>query len=229
VIIARKGDTGKYIVERTHELDGEELQPAVIAISGNTLVVGRDDGRLQILDAATFESLHEFQPEGPNQPRFINASLDGRWFAIVFHNGNLWLYDAESQEFKKPRVAGQGDISSATFSRDNHLFVGDQTIRLSLYELPSLKVVRRYSPKLGWLARGYRYIVVPLYVIFPKPGELDKTFQYMLSGKETEGGNRSDLAASQQTLDPWTPLWSSALFTLVMLIASCLYIEWQEF
>ena len=193
------------------------------------LHAGRDDGRLQILDAETFESRDEFQPEGPNQSRFINASPDGRWFTIVFHNGNLWLYDAESREFTKPRVAGQGDISSAMFSHDNQLFVCDQTLRLSRYELPSLKLARRYSPKLGWLASGYRYVVVPLYTVFPKPGELDKTFQYMLSGKETESGNRSDMVASQQDLDPWTPLWSSALFTLVILIASCVYIELQEF
>ncbi len=229
VTIVRKGDDGQYIVERTHTLDGEEQQPAVIGVGGSTLIVGRDDGRLQILDATTFEMHHEFQPEGPNQPRFIKASPDGRWFAIVFHNGNLWLYDAESQEFEKAAVAGQGDISVATFSSDNQLFVGDQTVRLSRYELPSLKLIRRYSPKLEWLARGYRYGVVPLYNIFPKPGELDKTFQYLLSGKETESGNRSDLSASQQTLDPWTPLWSSALFTLVMLVAACVYIEWQEF
>ncbi|MDP6723504.1 MAG: ABC transporter permease subunit, partial [Pirellulaceae bacterium] len=229
ITIVRKGDDGQYVVERTHELDGEERQPAVIGVGGNTLVVGRDDGRLQILDATSFELSHEFQPEGPNQPRFINASPDGRWFSIVFHNGNLWMYDAESTEFKKARVTGQGDISSATFSRDNQLFVCDHTVRLSRYELPSLKLVRRYSPKLDWLARFYRYGLVPLYSLFPKPGELDKTFQYLLSGKETASNNRSDMAASQQSLDPWTPLWSSALFTLVMLIAACVYIEWQEF
>ena len=229
ITIVRKGEDGQYVVERTHELDGEERQPAVIGLGGNTLVVGRDDGRLQILDATSFELRDEFQPEGPNQPRFINASPDGRWFAIVFHNGNLWLYDAESTEFEKPRVTGQGDISSASFSQDNQLFVCDHTVRLSRYELPSLKLVRRYSPKLDWLARGYRYGLVPLYNVFPKPGELDKTFQYLLSGKETESNNRSDMAASQQSLDPWTPLWSSALFTLVMLIAACVYIEWQEF
>jgi hypothetical protein len=50
----------------------------------------------------------------------------------------------------------------------------------------------------------------------------------MLSGKETESA-RSDMTTAQQDLDPWTPLWSSALFTLVMLVASCVYIEWQEF
>lgn len=229
VTIVRKGDQGRYVVERTHELDGEERQPAVIGIGGGTLVVGRDDGRLQILDAMSFALRDEFQPEGPNQPRFIRSSPDGRWFAVVFHNGNLWLYDADTKEFKKPRVAGQGDISCATFSQDNQLFVADNTVRLSRYEMPSRRLVRRYSPRLELLARIYRYGLVPFYRIFPKPGELDKTFQYLLSGKETSSRNGGDLAAAQQNLDPWTPLWSSALFTLVMLIAACVYIEWQEF
>lgn len=229
ITILRKGDQGRYVFQRKHELDGEERQPAVIGIGGDTLIVGRDDGRLQILEAASFAPRHEFLPEGPNQPRFINASPDGRWFAIVFHNGHLWLYDAASKEFNKPSVSGQGDISCATFSHDNQLLVADHSVRLSRYELPSLKRVRRYSPKLDLVARIYCYGVVPFYNVFPKPGEMDKTFQYLLSGKETSSRNRSDLAASQQSLDPWTPLWSSALFTLVMLIASCVYIEWQEF
>jgi WD40 repeat protein len=177
ITIVRKGDKGKYVVERTHELDGEERQPAVISIGGDTLVIGRNDGRLQVLDATSFESRNELQPEGPNQPRYINASPDGRWFAIVFHNGNLWLYDAKSKEFKKPRVAGQGDVSCATFSQDNQLFVCDQTVRLSRYELPSLKLVQRHSPRLDVVAKLYRYGLVPFYNIFPKPGELDKTLQ----------------------------------------------------
>jgi ABC-type transport system involved in multi-copper enzyme maturation permease subunit len=229
ITIVRKGGEGQYVIERTHELDGKERQPAVIGIGGNTLIVGRDDGRLQILDATSFEIRKEFQPEGLNQPRFINASPNGRWFTIVFHNGNVWLYDTESGDFKKPRITGQGNISCATFSHDNQLFVCHHTIRLSRYEMPSLKLARHYSPKLGWLARGYQYGLVPLYNVFPKPGELDKTFEYMLSGKETQSSNRSDMTASQQSLDPWTPLWSSALFMLVVLISSCVYIEWQEF
>ncbi len=229
VTIVAKGADGKYAVERRHEFDGTEQQPAVIGIGGNTLVAGRDDGRIQMLDATTFEVLRDEKPEGPNQPRFVRASPDGRWFTIVFHNGNLWLYDAEADELTKPRVAGQGDISMAAFSHDNRLFVADQSVRLSQYELPTLRVVRRYSPRLDWIGRTYRYGIVPLYYLFPKPGELDKTFQYLLSGKETATGNRSDLTATQQTLDPWTPLWSSALFTLVVLTISCVYIEWQEF
>ena len=38
-----------------------------------------------------------------------------------------------------------------------------------------------------------------------------------------------DLAAAQQMVDPWTPLWSSAAFTLIVLIIACVYIERQEF
>ena len=77
-------------------------------------------------------------------------------------------------------------------------------------------------------AGGYRYVLDPLYTIFPKPGELDKTFQYLLSGKETEDSGE-DLSMAQQNLNPWSPLLSSALFTLVVLAVACVYIEWQEF
>ena len=61
------------------------------------------------------------KPEGSNQPRFATVSPDGRWFAIVFHTGKLWLYDANSNELIEAKVTGQGDISSAGFSKENDL------------------------------------------------------------------------------------------------------------
>jgi len=79
--------------------------------------------------------------------------------------------------------------------------------------------------------RAYRYGLLPLYTIFPKPGELGTTFEYVMSGKETQatGSSEENLSASQRDLDPWTPLWSSALFMFVVLGIACVYIEWQEF
>jgi hypothetical protein len=96
--------------------------------------------------------------------------------------------------------------------------------------LEPLKLQQRFSPNSGLLLNGYRYILVPLYTIFPKPGELDKTFDYLISGKETEKTEgHADLTSAQRAIDPWTPLWSSAVFTLIVLAAACAYIEWQEF
>jgi len=214
-----------------HRLDGKERQPIVLGFGGSSLVLGREDGRLQVLDSKTFAERLSTNPEGPHQVRFINASPDGRWFAALFHNGALWLYDAQTNAVVKARVSGLGGISSAMFAPEGDLLVADLAVRLTAYRLPDFHRQRRFAPRMGLLLRSYRYGILPLYTIFPKPGELDTTFNYFLSGKETQErpGANENLAAAQRRVNPWTPVWSSALFMLVMLVAACVYIEWQEF
>lgn len=212
------------------KLDGKERQAAVLSFSGKYLVLGREDGRLQLLDEKSLKVVKEWRPEGVNPPRFIDASPDGRWFAIVFHTGRLWLLDTTEQSLQRAGTSGQGTISAANFTSKGHLLVVDRTDRVSEYSMEPIQVVQRFSPNSGLLLNGYRYLLVPLYTIFPKPGELDETFDYLLSGKETEKTESdSDLASAQRVIDPWTPLWSSALFTVIMLAIACAYIEWQEF
>jgi hypothetical protein len=211
------------------KLDGKERQPVALSFAGKHLVVGREDGRVQVFDASTLNPVTEWKPEGVNPPRFIDASPDGRWFAVVFHTGRLWLFDAEQKTFRRASVSGQGTISAANFTPSGHLLVVDRTDRVSEYSFP-LKLEKRFSPHSGLLLNGYRYGLVPLYTLFPKPGELGETFDYLLSGKETEKTDGdADLASAQRVIDPWTPLWSSAIFTAVMLTIACAYIEWQEF
>jgi hypothetical protein len=59
---------------------------------------------------------------------------------------------------------------------------------------------------------------------------LDKTVQYLLSGKETaEMGEGGDLSAAQKELEPWRPVWSSLAFMAVVLALGCWYLERQDF
>jgi ABC-type transport system involved in multi-copper enzyme maturation permease subunit len=229
LLLLTRDEQGRYERKVEKTLDGEERQPVVLGVGPTALVLGRQDGRVQILDVQTAEKRHEFQPEGRNAPRFVATSPDGRWFAIVFHNGYLWAYDAETHALERAKVSGQGDISAASFTADGQLLVADQNVRVRQYQMEPWKAERTYSPRLGFLATSYRYGLVPLYTVFPKPGELDKTFEYLLSGKETKTEDADDLTAAQETVDPWTPLWSSAAFTLVVLMVACVYIECQEF
>ena len=113
----------------------------------------------------------------------MTASPDGRWFAIVFHNRRLWLYDAQSQRLDSPGVAGQGDIPSAGFTRHGKVLVTHKTFYFNQYDPSNLALESRYVPRLNAVTIAYRYVILPLYTIFPKPGELDKTFQYFLTGK----------------------------------------------
>lgn len=229
LIVLAPDSTKRYQIQRQHRLDGRDRQPVVLAVAGQQIMLGRDDGRLQILDHQTFEPLHEYQPEGQAPARFVTASPDGQWFAAVFHGGSFWLYDVQAGQLRRPAVAGQGQITAADFPSANQILLADRFERLSRYDLPTWKLSARWMPAIDMFNGLYRYLFQPLYFLFPKPGELDTTFQYLLTGKLTEESSQNDLTVAQEAIDPWSPVWSSAIFTLVVLIIACVYFETQDF
>jgi ABC-type transport system involved in multi-copper enzyme maturation permease subunit len=229
LMLLRREANGRYARKAEIHFRKAERQPVVMGFGGETLLVGREDGRIQVFDPNGLKPIVEFQPEGRNAPRFLVPSRDGRTFAAVFHNKTLWSYDVRDHQFSKPEIAGQGEITTAAFSSDNKLLVADRGMRVSEYLPPSMRLERRFAPQLGLLANAYRYGVLPVYTVCPKPGELDTTFEYLLSRRETRKDRDDDLSAAQQVVDPWTPLWSSAAFMCIVLLFACVYIEWQDF
>lgn len=229
LLLLRREANGHYSRKAEIRLKKAEREPVVMACGGETLLLGREDGRVQVFDANSLKPIVEFRPEGRNAPRFLVPSRDGRTFAAVFHKKTVWLYDAGARHFRKPEVAGQGEVSTAAFTADNKLLLADRDMRVSEYQSQSMRLERQFAPKLGLLANVYRYGLLPVYTICPKPGELDTTFEYLLSRRETRKAQDDDLSAAQQLVDPWTPLWSSAAFMCVVLLLACVYIEWQDF
>jgi hypothetical protein len=77
----------------------------------------------------------------------------------------------------------------------------------------------------------YDFIINPIYIVNPKPAALDETTAYLLQGTDTLGIslNTTDVEQSRDKIDPWTPLWTNAIFVVVMLTISCLYFVRQEF
>ncbi len=70
----------------------------------------------------------------------------------------------------------------------------------------------------------YRFGVLPLYTVFPKPLELDNTVQYLLDGPQDAGENvrlhRFRPGAAGE--NPYSPIQSSAIFVAVVLGIGCL-------
>ena len=231
VTVLRQDKRGNYQIHRQRKLDGENGQAATMSFGGKTLVVARHDGSILVLDGDSLKERVTLSPEQGETPRFAAAAPRGRWFSFVTHNGNLLLLDAESDTLTAPDVSGQGDISAAAFTPTGSLLVADRGTRVTQYDVATSEQQRRYAPSQGIVARTYRYVVLPIYTIFPKPGELDKTIEYLLSGEETKTTGRAagDLGAAREQLHPWTPVWSSLAFTIVVLALACVYIERQEF
>jgi hypothetical protein len=231
VTILRQDEQGNYQIHRQRELEGEVSQAATMAFGGRTLVVARQDGTILVLDGDSLKERGTFSLEQGETPRFAAASPQGGWFAVVSHSGNLVLLDAESDTLTTADVRGQGDISAAAFTPTGSLLVADRGTRVIEYDVATGEERRQYAPPQSVIARLYRYGVLPLYTVFPKPGELDKTIEYLLSGEDTKitGPGGGDLGAAREQLHPWAPVWSSLVFTIVVLALACVYIERQEF
>jgi len=229
--VMNRGADGRFELGPTRDL--ETKGPALAGCSRNTVLVALESGELRTFAADSLEPLGSFQPFGAQKPRAVAASTDGRWFAVVFHDRRLWLYDAEARDTADLPINRAGDISTAAFTPEGRLLLADRFTRVIEYQLEPFQVVRRYQPPADTLELVYRYAVTPIYTIFPKPGELDSLVSYLLTEEQSTPFNRrasaNDLRAEQIVIDIWQPLWSNLAFVAVMLTLTCVYIARRDF
>jgi ABC-type transport system involved in multi-copper enzyme maturation permease subunit len=223
------GDEGRYSERLRKELAGTET--AIVATGDEMLLLGTADGELRIYDASNLALLDTHEPRPGVAPRFIEASPDGRRFAIVLHDRSLWIYDADERALWQPPVSGQDDICGVAFQGNDRLLVGDRVTRVSEYELPGFALVRRVENEPDWLEVLYRYAVVPLYTIFPKPTQISNVTAYLIAEQRTvqRGGRDGDLRARHIPLEIWGPIWSNLAFLAVVLCLGCMYVARTDF
>ena len=199
-------------------------------ICGNRdqLLVADESGRIRLFKRSGLKQTLRRQPVEKVAPRFALTSPDERWLAVVFHDGNAWLYDTQQQREHTDRLPGQGDISAIGFTADNTLLVADRTQRVREIDLSNDRLVSTVQPVESILIRSYRYLLDPIHRVFPRPNELAQTNHYVLT--ESKSLNTSpDLRESRAVFDPWSPLWSSAIFTAMVIAAGCVYVSRVEF
>jgi hypothetical protein len=152
--------------------------------------------------------------------------------AVLLHDRTLWVYDAGEESLNLAAVDGQGDISGIAFGGNDRLLVGDRVSRVSEYELPTFALVRRVEAEPDWMESLYRYVVQPLYTIFPKPSEIGDVTAYLISDQKTMRPVESrdgDLRKRQFKLDIWSPIWSNLAFLAVVLTLGCVYTARKDF
>ena len=175
------------------------------------------------------------KPEGKQKPRSMVASPDGQTLAVLFDDSKVWLYDLEHGRPLTERISGQGDISAITFSPTNRLFVADGFGRVTTYKTGPFERSEVFAPPAETLEILYRYVVMPLYTVFPKPGELDGVVTYLVVGDPVNLFEQSRMPRDQINLenrgpiDIWQPIWSNLVFLAVMLTITCVYISRRDF
>lgn len=218
VSILAKGEDGKYEIKEQAEVDVQSDKEVVMAATGGHLLIGSADGNVHIYDDQ-LKLKKAFKPEPRSAAKLAVASPDGETFAVTFNNGNLWLLDATAQEATRAAVRGQGDISATLFSDGQKLLVTHQSVRVDEYDLGNGSRLGSYGPPMDIMERVYRYGIYPLYYIFPKPRELDRTIDYTLADEDD----------AKKIENPLQPVYSSAAFIIGVLVICCIFVERQEF
>jgi hypothetical protein len=223
---------GHYNVTRDAEIETEK--GAVLDFVAGRIVVATGDGHVRIFDGSSLTEEIDLTPRGLAKPRKLVGSPDGRRAAVLFDDGHVWLYDVEGQRPVPVPIARQGDITSIAFSPENRLLAADGYGRVIAYRLDPLERGNTYQSPLDTLQILYRYVVTPLYTVFPKPSELDNVVTYLVVGDPIElfeqgRGNRDELREERPQIDIWQPIISNLIFLAVVLTITCVYIERRDF
>jgi hypothetical protein len=228
-LLLLKPSKDKFTIAVRSTIEAKDTEVVLVALVANHVLLGRADGRLQTLDRATLKEQSSVTLQANSRPRFLYASPDGRRAAATFHNETLWLYDSEQDAWTRARVVGQRDVSVAQWSDDGALLVADQATRITAYDGETLAVKERYAPPWSIMSVSYRYVISPLYFVLPKPGELYKTFDYLVATSDDATVDADEANVAKSSASPLIPVWSGLAFIACMLLATCLYFERQEY
>jgi hypothetical protein len=223
------GEELRYAVAQEAELLDED-EEAIVASAGDTVVLATEDGEVRLLELASLQQRAAFRPHAKMPPRFAYAAAHGRFVAVLFHNRRIWIYDTSQQRDISARLPRQGRLTAAAFTGPDEMLVADQTRRVYRCALPSGDVQQSYVPDFSILETVHQYVVVPIYWLFPKPGKLKDTAGYLMTEQEAAAATENQrLEGARIELNPWAPVWNSAIFSVIMLIVACGFIHWQEF
>ncbi|HMO13532.1 MAG TPA: ABC transporter permease [Pirellulaceae bacterium] len=230
---------GSYqsVVEIKPEIDVEPSMTAWLLYRGENLLLGLGNGELitisrdqQTNGTTKFVENNTYVPEKRSAIRSIQASPDGRWFAVTYRNGVLWYLDTQQpDQMRRAPVYGQHNISGASFGADGKLWVATNINQLTSYDPAGWQSQQSIQPKSGFMVRAYRYVVNPIYVLFPKPGEFYKLVSHLSSNAPDKYDRQVDLTNVSEPARPWDPLVSGIIFMGILLLVSCAIFHRQEY
>lgn len=227
LMILAPDEEGEFAPRDQRKLELDER--GVLAIAGDTILLGLADGRVMTFDRAGLKSRDEWRPHGRNSARLAEASADGHYFAVAFADRSLWMYDAKRRQAMDASPAGQRDVSAIAFDRADRLLVADALTRVTEYQLPEGAMRRRFSPSRGSLTLADQYLIKPLYAIFPKPIELNRLVNTLLFEQERSATRARGPQGSGAEPDIWGPVWSNAAFIAVAVALGCWYTARKDF
>ncbi|MFC1759180.1 ABC transporter permease subunit, partial [Planctomycetota bacterium] len=184
-VIECKRDEGRY-VESTRFAVEIGNQKAVITSYGQIVAIAVEDGSIRLMEIDNPSNVTEFQPFKANQPRSIQCSRDGRFVAVLFHSGQVWLYDTHENIDVSDKLHHQENILGMGFSDSTNqttFMIVDRINRVTEFSLPDLEFSSTKSSSGSIVQKVSWFALDPLTKICPQPSSLGSTVDYAITGK----------------------------------------------
>ena len=231
LVVLQLNPEGQY-VKRLEQPVGDHdnsRMTAFVAYRGSSIFVMLGNGRFYHVQASDLSVTFEMAVGDRAAVRSLSASPDGGFAAVTLRSGELWLYDAENQAESSVSGIPRNDILATAFDDQGQLWVGDRFLGANRFDVGNGEKTASQVPESGWMTNGFRYVIRPLYRIFPKPSEFYKVVSHLSSSGDAESNPDVDLTKFPHRDNPWSPLRSGLIFTALMLAISCLVFQRQDF
>lgn len=231
--LLRLADGKRYEVQASFDVSrAAPCNADALAFVGDRVVLGLRDGRVFVfaVKEKSLDLLAEHAPKEKTSIQQVRITPDVKSFVVRSDDEQVRWYEIDAvsnSSSMPPATAVRSDITALAMSPDGSFAAAYAFNHVLMLDAEG-DVTSRITPTYDRFEAIYWYLVRPLYLVFPKPGQLGNLTAYFLYGKETiEVAGDSEV--QQQKLDIYTPIWSNLLFLSVMLAIGCWYVSRRDF
>ena len=213
-------------------IDGEISSRSWLAVSGDSLLLAREDMPVEVYVATTLKLLASSDLPDSISPVFVEGL--GREAGFL-----LGTSDGLVRRVTMQRNLGRVQISEAVgpsevecvrvdFVKNLAYFV-HHVDQVDVVDLKSFERLERRTPQLSGWRLLEKYLISPARFITPQTGELGETIEAIISGKSAKTILDGPSAGEVVRYQLFRPILSCASFTILMLVVSCLYFSRRDF
>ena len=215
-----------------HELDGDPSLKGVVAVSGSVLLVSRDERPIELFNRETLEPLAQVPLSDRLIPTSVAGIGEGR-FLLLTSDGRCRLVAPESGDGKSYGLSGKvgpNTVEAITYNpKQDLIYLAHHTDQVDLLDSGDLSIQGQIRPSLGVWRRVDKYLIGPLRFVIPQTGELGDTISSIVSGKSAVMLRGPSGEERIERYDILRPVFSCALFIVVMLTINCVYFGTRDY
>ena len=222
---------GQFQLGPTLDLKLPDGSLALVACNGSVCLVATNKNGFLRIDCKSWQLMADVETVHDLVPRSLTHSSSDGSFALLGSDGSLWKIAAEGTKAEKIVAPFQGNCSAVTIDQTGKWWIAHHVSQIACWDPVKAQIVETIVPTWSLLERIYYWGVRPLYWANPKPAAVDIAIQRSLTKDDplSFGRQTTELEIDRTPQeDFWQPIWSNALFIVVMLGIGCWYMHRQD-